>query len=64
MWSREELGREVGHDAGIPLGIGFQCSHALLENTVPDGQGQSGVEVVGRCGPGNPAHTAKKVIKK
>jgi len=64
MRAGQELGREVSHDARIPLGVGLERMDALLEDAVPDGQRQSGVEVIERSGPRQPAHAAEQVVEK
>ena len=60
----QELGREVGYDACILLGIGFQGSDTLLEHPVPDSQRQSSVQVIASGGSLHTPYTAKQVVEK
>jgi len=63
MGPGQKLGREVGDDAGILLGEGFEGPDTLFEDAVADGQGQGGVKIVVGGGPGDTSDAAEEVVE-
>ncbi len=61
---RQELRREVSHNASVVLGVRFPSPHALLKHAVADGQGQRGIGVVARRSHRHAAESAEEVVQK